>query len=413
MLPVGEVIAIGDELTSGQRLDTNSQWISQRLAALGVRVLFHSTVGDDLAANMDVFRTAIGRADVIVSTGGLGPTADDLTREALAAVAGVELVQDDEALDHIRGLFVGRGREMPPRNVVQALFPRGSRQILNPQGTAPGIEMVFPRPDRIPCQLIALPGVPAELFVMWDTHVAPALISFLPTRRVIRHRAIKCFGAGESQIEAMLPDMIRRGREPLVGITASSATITLRITATAENEAACLALMEPTIKEIHEKLGLLIFGEDEVELEHAVVSLLASRHKTVSTCERGTGGLLAELFATADPDGRAFVGGSVFPQQAASYNLGGPTEATRAEALAQYQHSGASYGLAVWQVGSADGQTARSTVHVALSDASATRVKEYPVFGDPTFMRIRTAKLALNQLRLALLRAECETTRQR
>src|SRR5262245_60233963 len=122
---IGEVISIGDEITSGQRLDTNSQWLSMQLGDLGVRVMYHTTVADELRPMIDVFGAAAARADVIVVTGGLGPTADDLTRQALADVAGVELVQDDAALAHIRSLFARRKRDMPERNLVQALFPRG------------------------------------------------------------------------------------------------------------------------------------------------------------------------------------------------------------------------------------------------------------------------------------------------
>src|SRR4051812_6861020 len=145
-----EIIAIGDELTSGQRLDTNTQWLSQRLNELGVPVTFHTTVGDDLEANIAVFRTAVERADLVISTGGLGPTADDLTRDAIAAAAGVELVEDAAALAHIQSLFARRKREMPERNKLQAQFPRGSQVVPNPEGTAPGIDFTVPRPGRAP-----------------------------------------------------------------------------------------------------------------------------------------------------------------------------------------------------------------------------------------------------------------------
>ena len=168
-----EIIAIGDELTSGQRLDTNSQWLSERLGELGVPVAFHTTVGDDLEDNVAVFRTAIDRADIVVATGGLGPTADDLTREAIAAAAGVELVQDDAALAHIRNLFARRSREMPERNMLQAQFPRGSRVVPNPHGTAPGIDLTVPRSCGPPCRVFALPGVPAEMFAMWNDNRRP------------------------------------------------------------------------------------------------------------------------------------------------------------------------------------------------------------------------------------------------
>src|SRR5262245_42088566 len=154
---IAEIIAIGDELTSGQRLDTNSQWLSQRLGELGIPVAFHTTIGDDLETNIAAFRTAIGRADLVVATGGLGPTADDLTREAIAAAAGLELIEDTAALAHIRALFARRGRPMPERNVLQAQFPRGSGMVPNPHGTAPGIDLSIARECCPPCRVFALP----------------------------------------------------------------------------------------------------------------------------------------------------------------------------------------------------------------------------------------------------------------
>src|SRR5438093_6399893 len=140
-----EIISIGEELTTGQRLDTNSQWLAERLLEIGVPVAFHTTVGDQLSDNVLVFRQACERADVIMATGGLGPTADDLTRYALSEVAGAPLVQDDASLAHIKALFASRKREMPPANLVQAQFPKGSRPIFNPNGSAPGIEIAIPR----------------------------------------------------------------------------------------------------------------------------------------------------------------------------------------------------------------------------------------------------------------------------
>ncbi|HXT58752.1 MAG TPA: competence/damage-inducible protein A, partial [Pirellulales bacterium] len=172
---IAEVISIGDELTSGQRLDTNSQWLSQRLGEIGVPVLYHTTVADDLEANVRVFRQAVERADVVIATGGLGPTADDLTREALAQLIGAELVLDDASLAHIRALFSRRKREMPERNLVQAMFPAGARVVFNPHGTAPGIDLEVPPPLGRPSRIFALPGVPAEMIEMWDETVAGRL----------------------------------------------------------------------------------------------------------------------------------------------------------------------------------------------------------------------------------------------
>src|SRR5208283_2882282 len=154
-----EVLAIGDEITGGQLLDTNSQWLSQRLGESGIRVLYHSTVGDELEPCIDVFRRAIQRADLVISTGGLGPTADDLTREALAAAVDRPLMIVPEALEHIRRLFAGRKREMPKSNELQANFPEGSRVVPNPHGTAPGIDLYIPRGGGEGCRFLALPGV--------------------------------------------------------------------------------------------------------------------------------------------------------------------------------------------------------------------------------------------------------------
>ena len=170
-VPIAEVISIGDEMTSGARLDTNSQWLSVMLGELGIRVLYHSTVGDSLEACCRTFEIAAGRASIIVSTGGLGPTADDLTREAIAAAAGTTLEFREEAMRHIESLFARRNREMPERNRVQAMFPVGSTIIPNPQGTAPGIDMVIAR-DVVAgkglagkphsARVFSLPGVPSR-----------------------------------------------------------------------------------------------------------------------------------------------------------------------------------------------------------------------------------------------------------
>src|SRR4029079_17239715 len=168
-----EIISIGDELTTGQRLDTNSQWLAERLLEIGVPVAFHTTGGDQLADNVLVFRQACERADVVVATGGLGPTADDLTRQALADLAGVPLIHDDASLAHIKTLFAKRKREMPPANIVQAQFPQGSRPIFNPNGSAPGIDISIPRIVGQPARVFPLPGVPAEMKEMWAATVGP------------------------------------------------------------------------------------------------------------------------------------------------------------------------------------------------------------------------------------------------
>ena len=406
-----EIISIGDELTSGQRLDTNSQWLSQRLGEIGITTLFHTTVADDLAANVAVFRSAIDRADVVIATGGLGPTADDLTREVIAECLGRPLVQDEAALQHIMGIFSRRGRDMPQRNKVQALFPAGSRVVPNPEGTAPGIDVEISRPGRSSCRLFALPGVPAEMFQMWQDTVAPALLTGSGAGRLIRHHRIKCFGVGESHLEQMLPDLIRRGRDPSVGITVHQGTITLRITAAGSSPDDCRQRMTSTEETICQCLSELIFGEEDDELEHAVCRLLLAQNRTLATCEAGTGGLIAHWLGELGEAASVYQGGLVVPSNASltgalclSADLlteHSPASPFVAEHMAVHCRNTlqADYGLAI----TAFPAEAGGTYYVALATSKGVSVQPLDYTGHSAIRKPLAAKRALNLLRLHLL----------
>lgn len=294
-----EVVSIGDEMTSGARVDTNAAWLSRRLGELGVTVAFHSTVADTLDQMVDVFRIACGRAEIVVATGGLGPTRDDLTREALAAVVDQPLELRSSALDHIEALFARRKREMPERNRIQAMFPIGSQEIFNPQGTAPGIELPVERQDRPASHIFALPGVPAEMKRMFDDTVAPRILSHSGSGAKIRHLVMKFFGAGESDMEVRLGEMISRDRQPRVGITVSKATISLRITAMAETEQACEQMIAETRAEILALVPEFYFGDgEEFEQYHAIEATLRERDESMIVIELGHAAPLGDWFAT-------------------------------------------------------------------------------------------------------------------
>jgi nicotinamide-nucleotide amidase len=451
--PRAEIVSIGTELTSGKNLDTNGQWLSVELAKIGVPVHFHTTVGDNLDENIVVFRAAAARCDLVVITGGLGPTQDDLTREALAAVAGVPLEFHQPSFDAIAAMFARRKRPMPDRNRVQALFPAGSEPIPNAHGTAPGIWMRAARSEnrglkiedggsRIeqsgssdavpgavrrnplssilhpqPSLFIAMPGVPSEMYLMFAEQVRPRLIEAFGLRRVIVHRKINLFGRGESDVESTLLDITERGREPEVGITVHDATISLRIAAAAESEDEARRLIDPTAEIIYERLGPLIFSEGDIELQQMVAELLAARGLTLATAEGCTGGTVAERLVSIPGASRWYRGGVVaYANEAKMEWLGvtreqieahGAVSREVAEAMAVACRRRFASDLAVATVGIAgpDGATDDKpigTTWISVAAADGVTSNCFRVWGDRAAVQSRAAKHALNQVRLWL-----------
>ena len=399
---LAEIIAIGDELTSGQRLDTNSQWLSRELGLLGIAVGYHTTACDTLSAGVHAFRTAARRAQVVVATGGLGPTADDLTRDVLSELSGQRLVLSQQALEVIASRFLTRHAVMPESNRRQAMFPEGSSLIENPDGTAPGIKMVLPAADGwgegVGSVVYALPGVPAEMRRMWDETVSGDLKQVAGKNRVLRHRRLKCFGAGESAIEEMLPGIIERGRDPTVGITAHEATITLRISAWADNDDSCLEKITTTENLIRETLGQLVYGEEDDEVEDAAAAALLAASASLATVEAGTAGRVASLFAQAadrrnDASQPFFCGGLVLP--------GLPRERPELIAAAKdvARSHNASVGMAVGPVRLTG---VRHAVDVVVVHNDVPIVTEH-VLGGGGIAMSRAAKSAIDQIRRILL----------
>jgi nicotinamide-nucleotide amidase len=409
-----EIISIGSELTSGQNLDTNSQWLSLRLAEVGIPVGWHTTVADDLDANREAIAIASRRAGLVLVTGGLGPTQDDLTREALAAAAGVDLVFDQASYDRIAEMFRRRGREMPQRNRVQALFPRGAEPVPNDRGTAPGIWM------RLGGAWVgAMPGVPSEMVAMFEKEIKPRLLRLGLAGGVLVQRKINAFGAGESAVEGKLLDLTKRGHVPEVGITVSDATISLRILARAATAAEAEAQIAPVERAIRERLGDLVFGTGDEELQHAVAALLLARRRTLAVAEGVTGGLVGERL-TAVPGASAWFRGGVLaydnrlkvdalavPQPLLDEK--GAVSAEAAEAMAVGCRTRLRSDLAVSTVGVAGPGAAGperpvGLVYVGLAWEGGSSSATFSWVGTRQEVRSRTAKLALNQVRLHLLR---------
>jgi nicotinamide-nucleotide amidase len=415
-----EIIAVGTELTTGAKLDTNSQWLSLELAAAGISVDRHTTVADDLDANVAALRAAAQRSDVVVVTGGLGPTLDDLTRDALATLTSSRLVLHEPSLAAIRQMFARRKRTMPERNVVQAMFPAGSEPLPNLRGTAPGIYLELPRDARAPCKIAALPGVPSEMKPMFREQVLPRLTAAEASRGVIRLARINCFGPGESAAEEMLGDVTARGRDPEVGITVHEATITLRIVARGETADEAQRKIDETKKVIYARMGETAFGEEDDELEHVVLRLLAQRGQSLATAECGTLGLAAHRLTAARGSGGPYRGGVVAPTAALCARLlavpdDAPTQAGSnprfaAEQLARTgrERFGADFALAAGEIfdrQEPDMAASHPAVFLALADAAGVSSHELNVAGDPAIQQSRAAKALLNLLRLRLLRA--------
>jgi nicotinamide-nucleotide amidase len=311
-------------------------------------------------------------------------------------MAGVDLVMEQSVLDHIKQMYVAREREMPLNNKVQAWFPRGSRIINNPEGTAPGIDFESDNKTGSHYRIFALPGVPVEMKQMWKETVEPELRRKVGNDFIIHHHTIHCFGSGESHIETMLPGLVERGRDPQVGITASAATISLRISTRGPTTGYCLEKMQPTIATIRESLGDLVFGENGMELHHVVVELLNDCNKTVAILDAGLNGAMASLIATSGDTSEVVAGSKTDWDPIA--DLSG--------AAADFaQSKGAHFGLAIGPIDRdpAIVKSGKSFYEVVISDGAEFRQEHFRFSGHSGWREDRATKEVLNFFRLHLL----------
>jgi nicotinamide-nucleotide amidase len=281
-----EIISIGEELLSSESetLDTNSVYITQQLGALGVRVLYKTTVGDDEERIAHVLRIALQRAPIIITTGGLGPTVDDMTRQAVAAATGRALVFQQALLDEIAAKFARFNVRMSANNRLQAMLPEGAVAINNPAGTAPGFYV-----EQDGAIIISLPGVPREVKAMLAQSVLPLLRARLGAPRCIKTRVLRTAGIGESHIDEQIGHLERLSN-PTVGLNAHAGQTDIRITARAESDAEAAALIAPVEAEIRAKIGDHIFGVDKETLEQAFADAVTRAGLRVAVGELYTGG---------------------------------------------------------------------------------------------------------------------------
>ena len=297
------ILSIGDELVLGQTVDTNSAYLSAKLAERGIATRYHQTIEDDRGAIAEAIAHAAQLVPLMIITGGLGPTEDDLTRHALADAMGAELVEDAASLTAIRTMMERFGRKMAERNKVQALHPAGSTMIDNTCGTAPGIKATLGQTT-----VYVTPGVPREMVEMFALSIEPQL----PTAgRVILTAKINTFGNGESNIAEMLGDLCDRDRNPLVGTTVTNGIVSARIRSVFDDADEARRQLNDTMAEVEAALGALAFGREDTTLQEALVKLLIEKNKTVAAAESCTGGLISKMFTDVPGSSAAVTGGWV------------------------------------------------------------------------------------------------------
>jgi nicotinamide-nucleotide amidase len=398
-----EILAIGSELTCGARLDTNSQWLSRELEALGWTVVRHTTLADTLPDLVAELRAAASRSQILLITGGLGPTLDDLTREALAEAFQQPLIRDAESVRRIQSLFAARGRTMPERNVCQADRPELSEAIPNDCGTAPGILMQIRQPHSDQhCLIAAMPGVPAEMKPMFLQSIRPRLPS---SGLQLCRKVIRTFGYGESEAERLLRDLTARGRNPEVGITASEAVISLWISARSPSLESAQQLCQETEDAIRERLGRAVYGEGDVELHEVVTGLLQLQKARVALVEGSTtGGLLAQWFTEHPAAETVLEQATVLPGNWSGSGLKHWPAVAQDTANGMLKNLNAGYLLFT---SPCEDQLNEAGVHVrrglvAVASADKFHTFDVSMTGNLAIFRQRAARTALNQLRLLL-----------
>jgi nicotinamide-nucleotide amidase len=359
-----EVVAVGTELLLGQVVDTNSAWLGEQLALAGIDRTHGQTVGDNLERIVDALELALSRADAVIVCGGLGPTQDDITRDAIAAVMGVPLETDDEVADRILERFASRGRRMPANNMRQALVPRGATAIADPQpGTAPGL--ICPVGDTV---VYAVPGVPYELHEIVTGAVLPDLARRAGKVAVIRSRTLRTWGDSESGLAERLAghmaelDEAGPGAPTLAFLASGIEGLKVRITVKADDEDTAARLIEAEDKVVRDLIGDIVFGVDDETMEHALAARLIARGLTLAVAESLTGGLVASRLVNVAGASDWFRGGVVSYAPEVKFTVLGVPEgpvvssgAAAAMATGVRDLLGADVGLGVTGVAGPDG----------------------------------------------------------
>lgn len=402
-----EVLAVGTELLLGQIANTNAATIGSALAERGLDAHFQQVVGDNHERLVSAIDVALDRADAVILTGGLGPTQDDLTREAVCTATGRVMVFDDAQAQLLRSWWERRGRVMPESNLRQAEHPEGSELLENPKGTAPGIAL-----EHQGKLLFCVPGVPAEMEHMLHSEVLPRLARAAGEESVLTSRLIRTWGRSESDLADGLDDLYRTSTNPSLAFLASGGEIKVRLTAKAPDRRAGLALIEPMEREVLTRLGPVVFGFDDETIQVVLLRMLSERGYTIGTAESMTGGMVSAALTTLPGSSAVVRGGLVAYQTELKERLLGVTDVTSvvslevAEQMARGGRELLGADVVVSVTGSAGPEPLEKppgTMVVAVSTPDHTQARELRMVGDRERVRTYAVTAALQHTRLALL----------
>ena len=398
-----EIVTTGSELLLGQIINTNTSYLARKLNLIGINIAFHTTVGDNYHQIKDVLSRAVKRADLVITTGGIGPTGDDLTREVVADLVGAPLTFRQELMDQIESIFARLGYKMPENNKKQAFIPDGATPIPNEIGTAPGF--VIQSGSSL---IIALPGVPKELKYILKKEVIPYLKKhFHLNQELITSRVLKVTGIGESKVDSQIKDLINPNTNPSIGVMASPGDISISITAYAKSAKQAEDLIWPIEREIRSRLGVNIYGTDDDTLDMVVTNLLNKRGDTLSVIENFSGGELTARLQRSplSPVNEGIVIGKRELIPSFLDRKTPPINMEIAEALAKKirDKGNSSIGLALLGTLKATEKGYEVDAQVVVSGEDVNRSYKWKMGGDFSTLKSRAATIALNTLRLALI----------
>jgi len=405
------ILSTGDELTSGITVDTNSNWLADKLFEAGIDLVAVITVGDDADRIRWAFESGLDRSDLVISTGGLGPTADDLTTEILAATLGRRIVFDEASAEHIRALFRSISRAMPENNLRQANFPEGAVVLSNPLGTAPGYRVAVDWKGK-QRHVVVMPGVPREMKPMTENEVLPWLKSLDPSGQVYLSRSFQTFGASESALDEMMKDAIDPA-EGRLSFRAAFPQISVRVTVhgapgEAEKKRDALAA------KVRSRIGDYVFGEGAATMEGVVNELLLQKGWKLATAESCTGGLVSERLTNVPGSSRVFAGGMVAYGEETKQSVlgvkaqtlkdhGAVSEETAKEMAAGARRAlGTDVAVSVTGVAGPDGGTEQNpvgTVIIGFAAADMTVARRYKLWGTRDWIRLLASQIALDWVR--------------